>query len=215
MSRSLHTQKLAVRAHRRLVRPYSKRREECGYLSGRKRDETIVSPLTVPIKVQKPLRGTMHPLTPRELRAFLAFLGPALRYGLKTICLRQDCALRNEGIVFAEYVVPGEIHLYSIPESPWRLPFLLHAEDRMAFENYGAQIERNLEREQTTVHWSADGLMRFALHEVVAHELGHHLLQHHKGKRKLTVCRRTDHERRAELQSHRVKKLMKTGADCL
>jgi hypothetical protein len=207
-----------------LARPYSKRRDEAACLSGRQRQSGEPTPHLPPgvrrtrrslrrlrIKTQKPLPGMRHPLAARDIHALLEILGPASIYRLKSIRLRQESAVRAEGIVFAEYVAPGEIHLYAVPELPWRLPFLLYAEDREAFARYGARLKTDLEREQTTVTWSVDGLKRFALQEVLAHELGHHLLQHHKGKRTVMLCRRSDHEKRADLQSRRVLQILRRG----
>lgn len=205
MSRSLHTQKLSIRALRRLARPYSRRREEAALLSGSVRSKLAVIPRLL-IKRQKPLPGMRHLLTSDEIAAFLDWSGPLFRYGLKRICLRQEHALRPEGMVFAEYLLSGEIHLYAVPGSPWRLPFLLQEKDRVAFARYGAQCEFDIEREQTNVHWAEEGLKRFALCEVLVHEIGHHLLQYHKGKRKVQVCRVRDHELRANLQSRRAQK---------
>lgn len=216
MSRSLHTQKLSVRAQRRLERPYSKRREEARRLSGREhgtQQAPIALPRRHPVQTRKAPPGMQHPLALRDIQALIERLGPASLYGLKTIRFRPESALRAEGIVFAEYAPPGEIHLYTLPASPWRLSFLLTAEDREAFEGYDARLEIDLDREQTTIYWSADGLKRFMLYEVLAHELGHHLLQHHKGKRKATLCRRSDHEKRADLQSRRAQKMAERGID--
>ena len=92
---------------------------------------------------------------------------------------------------------------------PWRLPYLLLPRDIETFERYGAQVETDTERERTTVHWSLEGLKRFALVEALAHELGHHLLQYHQGKRGVMFCRRSDHEARADLQSRRVQQILR------
>ena len=141
-------------------------------------------------------------------------IGTEFRYKLRSIRISQASAVRLKGIVFAEYVVPGEIHVFSVPELPWSLPFLLRDADRKAFERYGARLDVDLAREITTVNWSLAGLRIFVLYEVLAHELGHHLLQAHRGKRIGTVCRRSDHERRAELQSRRVKRAYGIDFQC-
>ena len=205
MSRSLHTQKLDVRALRRISRPFGKRRREADFLCGRVAVKSAVGPKRLTIKVQKPLPGMLHGVSCRQIHDFLDRLGPAARYGLKSIQCRQESAIRTEGIVFAEYIIGGELRLYSLPVSPWLLPFLLHAADRDVFQRYGAQIAEDEERERTIVRWSAPGLTKYCLLEVLAHEIGHHLLQYHHGKRPAPICRRADHEKRADLQSRRVK----------
>jgi len=47
---------------------------------------------------------------------------------------------------------------------------------------------------ETLVDWPQDTLWRFMLEEVLLHELGHHVLQHHKGKRPERIARTRDHE---------------------
>jgi hypothetical protein len=209
VSRSLHTQKLDVRAERRLDRPYSKRQAEADRLSGRDVRYSAATSCRPRIEWQKPLSGTWQPLKVRDVRTFLKSLGPPAAYGLRVIRLKRESAFSAEGIVFAEYVMPGEIRLYSVPANPWELPFILACADRAAFERHGARVEVDFAQEQTTVRWSADGLKQFVLYEVLAHELGHHMLQYRKGKRTEAVCRWSDHERRAHLHSPRAFKTVR------
>src|SRR5947209_7183216 len=92
MSRSLHTQKLTVRALRRLARPYGKRREDAVRISGRKPvdavpdqpqlsiarkgtapgDEQAPSDRAVPLRLsitrQKSLPGSWYPVSPQDIR---------------------------------------------------------------------------------------------------------------------------------------------------
>lgn len=236
MSRSLHTQKLSVRAVRRLARPFSKRRDEARYLDGTHNKETNVvrlrgvSSRRVPkveaastrvhiaahgrpvILNRKPHRGLWHVLTPADIRAYLAALGPACMYGLRTLCLRSESAMRPAGVVFAEYSLCGDIYIYALPGLLWRLPYHLAPEDIEAFKLYGASVLSDVASNWTTVRWSAEGLREFALHEVLAHELGHHMLQRKKGKQYTLVCRRGDHERLADLFSRRALKQARGGA---
>src|SRR5947199_189734 len=46
----------------------------------------------------------------------------------------------------------------------------------------------------TSVGWPKAMLQRFMLEEGLLHELGHHLLQHYKGKRPVRIARARDHE---------------------
>lgn len=205
MSRSLHTQKLELRAARRLARPYAKRREEAASLRGRSGVGTAdhASTKRLPIRAHKPLSGTRHPLSPQDIREFLAHLGPTAIYGLKAIRLRAECAFTEDGILFAEYLLSGEIHLYAVPPSPWRLPFVPAAEECAAFARHDAWLTIDAQRRQTMVEWTQAGLKAFLLYEVLAHELGHHRLQRRKGQRRIVACRRSDHERYATLHSRR------------
>ena len=50
----------------------------------------------------------------------------------------------------------------------------------------------------TRVEWPDETLRDFVLFDGLMHEIGHHLVQHHRGKRSRRVMRTTDHERYAE-----------------
>ncbi|HLK56515.1 MAG TPA: hypothetical protein VKU00_08125, partial [Chthonomonadaceae bacterium] len=129
--------------------------------------------------------------------------------GISCIRLRRECGVTPQGIVFGEYLPSGEIHLYAVPSHTWVLPYLLHDADLAAFARYGCRWELDVTRERTTLAWKPTGLRDFYLYAVLAHELGHHLLQYHKGKRQTALCRRSDHEKRADLHSHRVQVRLK------
>jgi hypothetical protein len=60
----------------------------------------------------------------------------------------------------------------------------------------------------TVVDWPTDTLRRFILEEILPHELGHHVLQHHKAKRLDRIARTKDHEAFAALFSMRQQKLL-------
>jgi hypothetical protein len=47
------------------------------------------------------------------------------------------------------------------------------------------------------VKWSPVALKEFVLFEGLMHEIGHHLIQQHAGKRTARVMRTADHEKRA------------------
>ena len=212
MSRSLHTQKLEIRAGRRSVRPFSHRREEAEYLSGRKKSGTLLHSLRISIKSQKPLPGLCHAVTPREIRSFLIRLGHASYYRLRAINIRRECGFRPTGIVFAEYAVPDEIQLFALPQLPWSLPFLLSVVDFNLFESYGASLVVDHVREYTVITWSPSGLQQFVLCEVLAHELGHHLLQTRKSQGSRSRYRTSDHEKRAGLYAMRANRILARSA---
>jgi len=46
----------------------------------------------------------------------------------------------------------------------------------------------------TLVDWPETTLRRFMLEEVLLHEIGHHVLQQHTGKRPVRIARTRDHE---------------------
>ena len=213
ISRSLHTQQLAERAARRLLRPHSPRRVEAGFLCGRKAvlqpapggaERYTSSPRQPRIVTQKPLPGFVLPLRPCDVRLFLTRLGPAAAYGLREVRLRRECLFGLRGVTFAEYILPGRIDIYTVPASPWRLAFVPPPADLQTFRRYAARVDVNQAARQTTVWWEPDGLTDFFLYEVLAHEIGHHVLQHHRGKRPVQVCRRAGHEACADLYARRV-----------
>ncbi len=220
ISRSLHTQQLDCRAIRRLACPRLTRRASAAMLSGRGLSGTptlFQSERSSPdegsctdglrILAQKALPHLVSPLHPREIRAFLHCLGPSAIYGLRMIRLRQECLLNSSGIVFAEYVVPGEICLYAVPASPWQFAFVPSRSDCEAFTRHGANVHVDESRRQTTVYWTPTDLKSYLLYEVLAHEIGHHVLQHNKGKRQAQIRRRFDHEACADLYSRRLERL--------
>ncbi len=203
MSRTLHTQPLTLRAERRLTWPQATRRTDALRLSGRSEIGTSAIKKEVLIVVQRPLPGEHHPLPRQEIRAFAHQLGPQAIYGLKTIRLCRRSALHLDRLILGEYCVPNEVRLYSVPQSPWHLPFLLPEDAQQTMRRYGAQIANDPLRNRSTVTWADADLKQFYVCEVLAHEIGHHLLQHNRGKRPVTICRRRDHERWAENHSRR------------
>jgi hypothetical protein len=207
MARSLHTQKLELRAERRLARPYSKRRSEAARVFGWSQCAAADTSLSLPISIQRPPPGLTHPLTQRDIRSLIEGFGPLSIYGLRSIRLRSESAILADGIVFGEYALPGGIHLYSLPEGDWNLPFLLLPQDRAAFRRHGAQIEIDVHRGQTSVTWHEQGLKQYLLYDVLAHEFGHHAVQRRCGKFLATTCRKSDHEAQADLYGMRSRRM--------
>ncbi len=95
--------------------------------------------------------------------------------------------------LFGRLVAPGRIALYDQPPPPWRLAFALPPEERARLGAAGAGID-----EQGVVSWPGDTLRRFMLGHVLAHELGHHALQHERRLRTKRAARTREHEVRAE-----------------
>ena len=125
----------------------------------------------------------------------LKAVGPAAFYGLRSIELARSPA--NASIsapVFGRYCAPGRIILFEQPLPPWRVSGLLKGDMARRLERAGAVLTRLTDVGATFVEWPEDALRRFMLEEVLLHELGHHVLQHHKGKRPKRVARTRDHE---------------------
>ncbi|MDF1665601.1 MAG: hypothetical protein P1V97_27830 [Planctomycetota bacterium] len=150
------------------------------------------------IKEMRPRRGCCHPANKKDLAAVLRRAGEEFIYGIQSIELRQG----SPGCpVFGDYRPPGQIILYDQQASPWFLSPNPNPEDTDSFMTFGAIIQRS----STTVRvsWPGDSLRRFMLFGVLFHEMGHHRLQHYKGKRSSRIARTRDHEDFAHLFSRR------------
>src|SRR6266540_6399903 len=208
MSRSKHTDRKAIRAARRLRAPgegrgvgdLSQRRElgrnrkVAGYgVDGRKLEQNGQLRLRIVVRESRP--GFHHPADKQDVLELLKAVGPVAFYGLRSIELARSPA--NASIstpVFGRYCVPGRIMLFEQPMPPWRLPGLLKGDVARRLERAGAAVTRLTDVGATLVHWPHAALRRFMLEEILLHELGHHVLQHHKGKRPVRVARTRDHE---------------------
>jgi hypothetical protein len=99
----------------------------------------------------------------------------------------------DEGLVLGRLVGAGEIALYDQPPSPWRLGQSLSAPDLARLAAAGGDVATD-----GVVAWPDDTLRRFMLGHVLAHELGHHVLQHERRLRGERGARTSEHEARAE-----------------
>lgn len=140
------------------------------------------------IVAKRPRRGCSHPASRRDVGVALRLFGEACSYGVRAVKLRQGAGC---GWCFGRLIVPGRIVLFDQPPSPWRLPGL-REDDRRRLEVAGATVEA--QAGAVLVRWTPDALRDFMLFDVLAHELGHHRLQHHKGKRAVQIARTRDHE---------------------
>jgi len=183
-------------------------------LSGRTGGRTVDEWPRLPILVCRTQPGMSHPLTRRDVEAMIVLLRPVSIYGVKSVQLRPEPAIRAEGIVFGEYALSGDISLYALPTADWTLPYLLAPGDVAAFRRYGAKLEVDLDRDVTHVHWPPGRLKSYCLYEVLAHELGHHAVQRRRGVAGRAVCRRKDHEALAELYSRRALQATKERTIC-
>jgi len=97
-------------------------------------------------------------------------------------------------VLIARLQVPGKVILYEQMEPPWNLPRLQEA-GLIRLRRAGASVE--VGADGVRVDWSRESLRDFMLFEGLMHEVGHHLIQQHTGKRTARVMRTVDHERTA------------------
>jgi hypothetical protein len=99
-------------------------------------------------------------------------------------------------MLFGQLVQPGIIRLFDQPSSPWLLQGALPHQEAQRLTEAGAMLAERAAG--VTVTWPDDTLRKFMLFGVLLHEVGHHILQFHKGKRSVRVVRSRDHEVFAE-----------------
>ena len=139
--------------------------------------------------------GFHHPAGKAAIWEILESVGPVAFYGLRSIELvRAPDNARTSVPLFGRYCVPGRIILYEQPMPPWRLSGLLSEAAARRLGQAGAVLTRLTDVGATLVDWPQDTLGRFMSEQVLLHELGHHVLQHHKGKRPARIARTRDHE---------------------
>jgi len=100
-------------------------------------------------------------------------------------------------------VGPGRIVLYDQSRSPWRLGFELAPEQGAQLQAAGAELS-----DDGVVSWPGDSLRRFMLGYGLAHELGHHVIQHERRLRGERGARTREHEARAEAIAARLRSVL-------
>lgn len=148
-----------------------------------------------PITTTRPRPGYHHPACQADVARILRFFGEEYVYGLRAVELRQ-AEPRAVGLQLGRLMIPGQIVLYEQRPSPWYLPGRVDQDETRRLESAGAQLE--VLEAALIVTWPGRTLKEFMLIDVLMHEVGHHLLQHHKGKRLARVARTRDHESFAE-----------------
>jgi hypothetical protein len=213
MSGSKHTDPIRIRAPRRVRAPVEAR----GY-----RDQSALQacaralkelgirilpeaappaddePVPLPrLRVSRPRYGFHHPACRADVARVLRFFGETCTYGLQSIeLLRGEPLSPGVAICFGRLLVPGRILLFDQPASPWVLTGRLPESEAERFRRGGARIEEELLH--TVVTWPEGALRDFMLFDVLMHEIGHHLVQQHKGKRPARVLRTREHEALAD-----------------
>jgi hypothetical protein len=148
------------------------------------------------VRVTRPTPGFTHPIGRRQVLEALDFFGPLATYGLRTVELRH-ADLDAQGVpVLARLRVPGNVILYEQRASPWTIGGRLSKESLRRLRDASAIVD--IGPSATVIHWPEETLANFMLFDGLMHEVGHHLIQHHTGKRAARVMRTADHERAAE-----------------
>jgi hypothetical protein len=138
----------------------------------------------------------VHPASRRDIEELLEFFAPLAIYGLQSVELRQAVDPGAcERVLIARLHVPGRVVLYEQPRPPWVIRGL-SARSLERLRRAGAVLD--VAAAVTRVEWPGETLGDFVLFDGLMHEIGHHLVQHHRGKRSLRVMRTADHERYAE-----------------
>lgn len=154
------------------------------------------------MRARRPRPGHHHPASAADVRRALMRFGAEIYYGIETVELVPAPAAAK-GLLLGVLVGPGRIRLYDQAPSPWRLGFALAPEQRAQLEGAGADLG-----EGGVVSWPGDSLRRFMLGYVLAHELGHHVLQHERRLRGKRGARTREHEARAEAVAARLRSVL-------
>jgi hypothetical protein len=194
VSRSAHTRPRAIRAADRLRAPHAPRRVGDLHINNAAPDAGDIIPLIPRIHVQRPGPGADHPASRADILRVLAFFGPECIYGIRSITLARTPGIVANRVQFGRLIVPGRIVLFAQPASPWVVAGRLPHEAEAHFIHAGAHIGQVANGTQTVVTWPAQSLRDFMLFDVLMHEIGHHRIQHYKGKRTVRVVRTKDHE---------------------
>ncbi len=209
MSRSKHTRPPHILAAMRLRAPRESR--GCGdrsvqqrILRGLKRKGIVLEsahpplpqdPILCRITVQRPRAGHHHPVTKTDIETVLRFLGEKLYYGLRSVELSQGQEASWGGkMSLGRLSMPGRIILYDVPYPPWLLAGTLEAKEVERLRRAGALVNVSIGGFHTRIDWPGGTLHDFMLFDVLLHEVGHHMIQHYKGKRGMRVVRTREHE---------------------
>jgi hypothetical protein len=149
--------------------------------------------------MRRPAPGRHHPASAADVRAALSAFGAEAYYGLRLVELVPALPV-NQRPAFGRLAGPGHVVLYDQPPSPWRLGASLPEDERAWLASGGADVAV-----AGVVGWPGDSLRRFMLGHVLAHELGHHMLQHERRLRAERAARTRDHEARAEVIAARLR----------
>lgn len=165
-------------------------------LSAPEQPDQVGSVAPVRVRSTRPRPGFIHPLGRRQVLQALDFFGPLATYGLRAIELRHIDQEEPGVPVLARLRVPGTVILYEQRPSPWTIAGRLSEESLHRLRDAGAIVDAR--PSVTIIDWPEETLAQFMLFDGLMHEVGHHLIQHHTGKRTARVMRTADHERAAK-----------------
>jgi hypothetical protein len=154
------------------------------------------------VRARRPGRGRHHPASASDVRGALTIFGEEIYYGVESVEL-VPAPSETDRLPLGRLVGPGRILLYDQAPSPWRLGVALAPLERARLIEAGAEVD-----EDGVVAWPGDTLRRFMLGYVLAHELGHHVLQHERRLRGERATRTREHEARAESIAARLRALL-------
>ena len=154
------------------------------------------------VRARRPKAGRHHPASASDVRDALRIIGEVTYYGVASVEL-VPAPPATKRLTLAKLVAPGRIVLYDQAPSPWRLGFVLAPHERAQLRAAGADL-----REEGVVSWPGDTLRRYMLGYVLAHELGHHVLQHERRLRGERGARTREHEARADAIAARLRQLL-------
>ena len=171
MSHSFRTRKVTVLARNRIRRH---------------RDGRVAYPRVIE---RKPAPGDVHPLPKRAVHRFLRLFPIEYVYGLRRVELRarKDNEIGNP---FGCYWTDEKaIVLYSLP-AVWRVRRLGEG-TRRSVEQFGAKVTVSKEENLVEVRWpEKDGAyMDVWFLSVFTHELGHHVVEQYKTKKRSNYSR--------------------------
>lgn len=147
------------------------------------------------IIMHPPGPGYWHPAGRADVRRFLQQLPPRFRYKLRSIELRRAPPPVTGGAPpLGRLLLPGRVILYAQPRSSWLLGGFLADAEHARLLRAGARVTVDRRSSVTVVMWPPRCLRDFMLHEVLLHELAHHLLQVRRAKLIAPVVRTVDHE---------------------
>jgi hypothetical protein len=143
--------------------------------------------------MRRPAPGRHHPALASDIRAALDAFGRPAWYGLRLVELVPAPTVPGR-LMLGRLAGPGHVMLFDQPRSPWHLGAAVPAQERAWLTSGGADVTV-----PGVVTWPGDSLSRFMVGYVLAHEVGHHVLQHERRLRGQRAARTRDHEARAEV----------------
>ncbi len=173
--------------------------KEAGIVSGPRIPKSKNSDVKPRIVVHTARHGFMHPISRSNILQVLEVAGPEAIYGLKRVELCRAPDPGGSGLAPLGRLYPeGRIVLFEQPVPPWRIRGKLSEASLNTLKTAGAVVTEGISPFTAIIEWPGDTLRDFMLFDVFLHELGHHILQHNKGKRPARIARSRDHEAFAE-----------------